>query len=449
VGVTAKEITEALTAGNIAPVLNEAREGYRALKADMDSVSADKFTAESDKAIDALIGINENTDARREKAAAMIEVEAREAEFTGRVAQGWTDEAYAKSLATTEAGKWLDVGRQLAPTLDAQKRAALDATTATEGKTEADAESAAKAELAKVGQERLKQALDEAREATDEAKRATDDYLLGIVDYPGAVDSVTGSVHDLTEQLAEQNEKQIEGAGTFEGNTEAALANRAALRDVTSEAAEAIGMYDDMGLTVAEATQRQNELAASAYNEAIALGAPEAVAARLRDNILGIPPSVTTDVHTTTNALETEKAIDKAARDRETTISVSLQQVGVSQAVWDAVQQQMAGRAEGGIVRARPGGSLQLVGEGGEDEAIVPLGPHFAANLARIVGPRFMGQLDGGRASSSTTTSPTIVVNIANAPADPHEARGLGRLVGETAAEVLAHRQLATSIRIA
>jgi hypothetical protein len=44
---------------------------------------------------------------------------------------------------------------------------------------------------------------------------------------------------------------------------------------------------------------------------------------------------------------------------------------------------------------------------------------------------------------------PAIVVNISGTPpADSADARRLGRIVGESAAQVLAHRQLLTAIRV-
>jgi hypothetical protein len=100
--------------------------------------------------------------------------------------------------------------------------------------------------------------------------------------------------------------------------------------------------------------------------------------------------------------------------------------------------------AEGGIVHRSPGGQIVRVGEGGQDEAVVPLGRNFAANLARIVGPKNMAMLGGG---GGTTIGP-VNVSIANAPGNVAEARHLGRIIGETAADVLAHRQLAMAVRV-
>jgi hypothetical protein len=450
IGVTGEEITTSLKAGNIAPILNEAREGYRGLHAEMGKgEEADRFTAHTDKAIDSLKALFENSDKTKEGFIENIKVQAQAAEFSGRVSAGWLDQALAASTAKDEVGKYMDVGKQLEGILLGQVGATEDATGATEEKGEADEAAAARAEIAKASQDRLKQAYTEATEATDAAKRAQDEYLLGVVDYPAALDDLTGSVHDLTSGLAEQNEKQVEGAGTFEGNTEAALKNRAAMREITSGAADVINHYDELGYTADQATLAQQALAQSAYEEAIALGAPEAVAARLRDNINGIKPSVTTDVEVTSNAKQIEEDIDQSAANRTTVISVSLQQAGGSQAIWDALHAPgfSAGRAEGGIVKARRGGSLELVGEGGQDEAIVPLGPRFASDLARIVGPRFMGQLDQGAKGGGTTIG-DINIHIANAPGNAAEARHLGRLVGESAADVLTHRQLAMAVRV-
>ena len=469
-GVIDKKITDEL--GDLGPTMervglsfDQARTLVQGSKAEFDAYLG--TLRQGNPEVDALaakeydlaaaLGASRNAiQGEREEEARSIKQGVEALQVRGVLTQSQIDAAAATAKGTDATSRWLAIGQAFQAELAAQEQglagttgAATDSADAMGDKGSADEAAAAKAEIAKASQDRLKQALQEQTAATDAAKRAQDEFLLGIVDWPAAQDAVTSSVHDLTAGLKEQNEKQVEGAGTFDGNTEAALKNRDAFREVISKSADAINKMDDLHYTVAQATTAQQNLAQSAYDEAIALGAPESVAARLRDTINGIKPSVTTDVAVTSNAAQVEQEIDNAAAHRDTTISVSLQQAGGSQAIWDAIQSSGFGRAaaQGAYVPHSPGGSLWRVGEGSEDEAIVPLGRNFAANLARIVGPGLMGQVTG-RQPSTTAVDTTIVVNIANAPVDRNEAKGLGRIVGESAAHVLAQRQLNTSVRL-
>lgn len=133
-------------------------------------------------------------------------------------------------------------------------------------------------------------------ESADKAKAAQDRWLVGVVSYPAAVDNLTESVLKLTDQTAAQIEKGDEGAASFDGNSEAALNNRDAMRDVYSAAKDVIDVYAETGATSAQVAQKTQEQAAAAYDLAIKNGLSEDAAARLRDTILTVPTSRTTQM---------------------------------------------------------------------------------------------------------------------------------------------------------
>lgn len=288
----------------------------------------------------------------------------------------------------------------------------------------------------------LEAAEKDVKDATDQAKRAQDEWLFGTVDFQAELDDTTKAVRDMKDVTKEMSEEQVTAALAGTDNSVAALKVRDAYQQVTHEAVDAVKSIGDTSATAEVATARTAEYAQQQYDLAIAYGLPEAQAAKVRDTILSIPSSHPSDIDVKQHGAEVAKAeIDSAARDRETEIAVSFkaQNLGVMNSIREQMNLPPIAAASGAMVPHRAGGVLALVGEGGQDEAIVPMGPNFAANLARIVGPDRMAQLGGG--------DTTVNVNIANAPQGPIEAGHLGRIVGETAARVLAHRQMATAMR--
>lgn len=408
------------------------------------------------------------------------------------------DLATSQATATDEGEKWLEIGRAMAETNPAiaegfrQAAEGGDATTAmmTEQTKEAAALEAARGRLATAGQKEAEQVADvaiqyglsldnaqrvvdaehagkeasdantkakkELADALDEARQAQENYLFSTGGAQVQIDDVTTATRDLTKSLIEGAEAAGRDSAAFEGNTDAAINNREALASVKERAQTVINGYDQLGYSSEQATAAQQTLAQSMYDSAIQAGATAAEADALRQGILNIPREHSTRVDVAEQGTAATNAkIDYAARDREATISVGLQAVGISDELLTAVR---AGRltyaASGAIIPARRGGSLAVIGEGGEDEAVVPMGRNFAANLARIVGSGPMAQVAAllqsqAGASATGANMPAIVVNISGTPpADSADARRLGRIVGESAAQVLAHRQLLTAIRV-
>lgn len=140
-------------------------------------------------------------------------------------------------------------------------------------------------------------------DAATEAKRAQDDWLFRTVDYEAGIDEVTTSIRAMVDQTKEQAKAGEEGAASFEGNTAAAIENRDAFRDIIHESVDVVDSFKQAGMSADEARTAQLNLAESAYQTAIAMGAPEEVAVRLRDTIAAIKPTVTTEVKVTEQGL--------------------------------------------------------------------------------------------------------------------------------------------------
>lgn len=140
------------------------------------------------------------------------------------------------------------------------------------------------------------EAADLSAAAADKARDAQDRWLGKVVTYPDAVDNLTESVLRLTDQTAAQIAKGDEGAASFDGNSKAALSNRDAMRDVYSAAKDVIDAYADQGATSADVAQKTTEQANAAYDLAIKNGLSEDAAAQLRDTILTVPTSRTTEM---------------------------------------------------------------------------------------------------------------------------------------------------------
>lgn len=405
----------------------------------------------------------------------------------GLLSQAWVDAQQAQQGAAGEEERWLAIQEAAAPILD-ERKAAIEANAeATEAAAGKDKEWAAALEESRgraaaadqkaqdsaadlaveygLGQEaaiRLAEATGlqedatknrsdaekELKEALDRVTESQTQYLFVVGGAQATVDDTTKSTRDFIKTLTEGNDVVGRGTTALTGNTDAAINNRDSLQTLRQRATDVIQGFDQLGYSAEQAASGQQQLANDMYNTAIQAGATEEEAIQVRDAINGIPIKHETDITAQAKVDQANRDLDHAAREREAVISVSLASVGVSDAIVQSVRQQLAGRAQGGMIRHTPGGSLQWVGEGNEDEAIVPMGRNFATNLARIVGPQAMAQLNKGDKGGSGGDSTQIVVNVSGDVKGRFEAERVGRIVGETAAQVLAHRQLATSVRV-
>lgn len=87
--------------------------------------------------------------------------------------------------------------------------------------------------------------------------------------------------------------------------------------------------------------------------------------------------------------------------------------------------------AKGGLVKARPGGTLAVVGEGGQDEAVVPLSK--------------LGDLGGGQTINFGPGS--INVSFSGVVPTEAEARRTGEAVGQGIASMLTRRNIRAQVR--
>jgi hypothetical protein len=304
-----------------------------------------------------------------------------------------------------------------------------------DGKEATDANTKAKKDLA---------------DALDEARQAQEDYLFATGGAQVQVDNVTSSTRDLVKATIEGAEAAGRGEDAFAGNTDQAIKNRDALQNVYERATSVINGYDDLGYSSDVAKQKQGELAQSMYDTAIQAGATEEEAAKLRDGILKIPEERNTKVKVAEEGTaETSAKIDSAAETRNAIIRVSLSAVGVSDEMLRTVMNtQLTYTAKGALVSPRRGGSLLVAGEAGQAEAVVPLTRAFQRGLAAITAQGAVAS-GGGTTVTARGGAPVINVNVTGqGMGNAAEARHLGRIVGESAAQVLAHRQLATSVRV-
>lgn len=292
----------------------------------------------------------------------------------------------------------------------------------------------------------------ELADALDEARQAQENYLFAVGGAQVQVDDVTTSVRDLTKGLIEGSDAAGRDTTAFEGNSDAAIKNREALQSVYDRSQTVVNGYDQLGYSSEQAAAAQATLAQQMYDAAIQAGATTVEADRLRQGILNIPVEHNTTVQVAEQGTAaTANKIDYAARDREATISVGLRAVGISDELLTAVRAgKLTYAAEGAMVPAHRGGSLLIAGEAGQDEAVVPLTRAFQRGLAAIAAQGQGGSAPGVGMAQGPPGGPTINVSIAGnaAPADSADARRLGRIVGESAAQVLAHRQLTTAVRV-
>jgi hypothetical protein len=133
-------------------------------------------------------------------------------------------------------------------------------------------------------------------EATEKNTKAQADWEGKVLDLPGAVDDFASSVLGLADGIKAQAKAGDEGAGSFDGYTKAALDNRDAQRDVFASAKDVIDTMGKQGASTEDLAAKTSEMAAQAYDLAIKNGLSEDAAALLRDTILTVPTSRSTEM---------------------------------------------------------------------------------------------------------------------------------------------------------
>jgi hypothetical protein len=292
-------------------------------------------------------------------------------------------------VAAAEAGGGLPL-EQYARYTDAQNeaaKAAEDQARASEEGAKAAADSGTI--LDQVGRQ-VADAADLAADAMDKAKAAQDNWLTHNVDYEASVDGFTESLQKLTEQTEKQAKAGDDGAGSFEGNTKAALDNRDALRDVYTKATDVIQGMKDAGFSVDGARTAQDNMAQSAYDLAIQMGLPIGKAEEIRDRIKEIPPSVTSDVVITEQGYADVKA-KQDALDRDMQSTVYINGV-VDRQLQDFIRSSGFGAAGGTITPASA-----PAGRSAAPVALVPVAPTaMAAPVSRSQSVNVNVNLSGG-----------------------------------------------------
>lgn len=94
-------------------------------------------------------------------------------------------------------------------------------------------------------------AADAAQDRVDEFKNALTVLFFGVLDLPAAADAVAQAINDITQQM-------IENGGAIRGNSNEALANRDALREVASAQVDYISALKESGAPQAELTSATN-----------------------------------------------------------------------------------------------------------------------------------------------------------------------------------------------
>lgn len=207
-----------------------------------------------------------------------------------------------------------------------------------------------------------------AAKAVDNLEKSMQDSMETAFGLESAQDAVTNAVHDLTDQIKEQKKANDKGAGSFRGNTDAALANRAAARDLISKYADLIGEQ-------AAAGKSTDGLKAKLQNTLEKLGM-SASEAREYANALGdIPKNISTNVVT-----------------HYTTTGTPIGPRGGARATF----------AHGGITGAASGGirsNSVLVGEHGPEVADLPPGTNVHSN------PDSMRMMNGSGSGQGVTVN--------------------------------------------
>ncbi len=481
-----------ITQQDIADAINQGGGAYDALKKRIDDIAEGhrmamvggmKWIEQQNQAKDVLDALSKSQaeSAAQRVADAQATVEA--AVKAGLLTQAWLDGQLAAEQGKEAEQQWLDIQKAATPILEERKglleaqaaatneaadndKAWADAVVAARGRV-SDADKKAMDSAADLSVEyglsqdqatRLAKANDLTKDATqrhtdaekalkdalDKVTDAQNQYLFVVGGAQATVDDTTRATRDLVKSLVDGADAAGRSGQAFQGNSDKAINNRDALQTLRERATDVIQGFDKLGYSADQAAQGQQQLAQDMYDTAIQAGATSDEADAVRDSILQIPIKHETDITAQADVNKANNDLDYAAREREAVIAVSLKAVGVSDELLQAVRLgKLTYNASGGMVPHTPGGSLHVVGEGTQDEAIVPMGPNFAANLERIVGPKRMAEVRGQGGSTQ------VVVNLQGAISDTTEARYLGRIVGETAADVLARRQVLTNVRVA
>ena len=164
---------------------------------------------------------------------------------------------------------------------------------------EANVAQAANAEEAAGANERLAGGLDEGAsaanaqaEAIDELMGEIDAYLGRLQSVPEAADTLAGSFNDLFATV-------VENGAVWQGNSEAALENRAALREVVSSHVDLIGRMVENGASQQRLNSRTNETIGRLRASRDAGQITQEQFARLSREIRNVPGAVHTNVEVT------------------------------------------------------------------------------------------------------------------------------------------------------
>jgi len=485
--ITTQDIADAINKGGpawdtLSQKISDTTDKYK-----MQMVGGRDWIQAQEKATAVLDGLQKSQADAAAGRAADAQANIEQAVSAGLLTQAWVNAIAVQDQGVSTEQMWLDIQSQAEPILQKKQQAIEDAAQASADAASKDdewaqavsdardrmadadkkamdaaADLAAQYGLSQDQAERLASANDvtktatqertdaekELKDALDKVTESQSQYLFVVGGAQATVDDTTKATRDFIKTLTEGSETVGRGTEAMVGNTNAAIDNRDSLQTLRERALDVIQGYDKLGYSAEQVSANQQQLAADMRQTAIDAGATAEEADAVRDSILGIPIKHETDITAQAEVDAANAKLDNAAREREAVISVSLSAVGVSNEMLQAVMSHKLG-AQGAFVPHTPGGSLWKVGEGAVDEAIVRVGPHMLNDLQRIVGPARFAQAaseTGGGQGQSTV----INVNLSGVgPGDLTSARRFGRIVGETAADVLAHRQLAAAVRVA
>ena len=211
-----------------------------------------------------------------------------------------------------------------------------------------------------------------ARDATQELES-----LLGVVDrlipdafdLEEAQDAAADAIARLAEQVKQQREDMVDGAGALTGNTQAARDNRDMVRGL-------VEMYAGLMVKAAEAGESTDALKDSLKDQLIQMGFNETEVQRYIDQLDRIPAEKITKL-TVENQLalqviqETERELNRMMRDRQANLTIATYREGERASSYvppvpispASAQSYEGRRASGGPVRAYGAYTFQELGQ--------------------------------------------------------------------------------------
>jgi ABC-type transporter Mla subunit MlaD len=135
-------------------------------------------------------------------------------------------------------------------------------------------------------------AAEAAIKALDQATRQLLDKAFGLEE---AQDNAANGFARLTEQIKQQREEHVKGAGSLEGNTQAARDNREAMRNLTDQ-------YREIILEAQKTGAKTDGLREKFLNNAVAAGIARKEAERFANALFGIPTKINVSIAATIKA---------------------------------------------------------------------------------------------------------------------------------------------------